>query len=1286
MRKEEDEAGRAYEEASASHGRVSPERALELWLRAADLCRRAGNQRRYGDCLNNAGLALNQLGRFREADDRFAGALAAYRAAGDHRRIALALLNQGISLLDRGEVRQAVETVERAVALLRDFGDEEDVAGGLVYLARGYGEAGAVESAVAALEDAARLYGSAGNGAGRAEALTHLASMLIESAPARAEGLLRESAALAERTQAEQTWMVALMSLAELLRRTDRADEAISVLRTAAAQLRTADAPPELAAEALLMLGTLSAEQGDERLTLDSCEEAFRIYDLLGDDVGAVRALAPVSSLLAEQIREIRQQYPEVPGRQETDTPDEVAQQAIGEQLDDRLLEIEQISVDSEDAAIELLQRMIRADTQEALQRIIIHHATEYHQIFHASLSFNVERALQQGDSVRARAFRELAEFIVGTQRAALRTARLLYQQLVVEDRDVSVEVAPGTRATPIPESVPENEAFNRAIADSLHREGHELLRMNRPRVAFERFGNALELFQHLGYRRGIAESLGNLGLSAQLFGDLETAINYAQKAHQSFEELNDTAGQGHALGLLGSIQHKRGQDTEALQYYKRAHTLARQSHDRTGEAEALSNIGAMCHVLGRTQEALLWWEQALALKRQLDEPRLLVSTLSNLAAVYREMGRTSDSDAMLDEARQILQDIGDQRQLATLLSNQAVQLQNEAPMQAESLFREAGNLARAADDPFLEAKTLENLGTILRNRGRFEEMTRALEAAAEIYQRVGHRPGLKRVLLMQAEGAIFQGDSPRAADAYEQALEQFADELDLFERIVILGNLSQSLAEVGERKRSTHYRAQLEQVVMPLLHADADDSNRRTIIQSCLAFARLAVQQQENFSTALNALEHGESLAAEAGWTGDVAQLREEQASLLRRVGRHTESLQRHREALQIATERDDEHFCGLILANMATALRELGRLGDAEEHFRQALEIARRLGNRGLEAFILTKLAALTFDLGRRDETLRLYFDAAEIARSLGNRYTEAQATLGAAGIALDSDDPATTEAMTRQVLEFGDELSGEHRAQALGILALALRGQRRHADALATIERAIAIAESLTAIERATTFFYAAVIHAEMEDRSRALQRLKEALTIIGDIAISPLTANVHQKRGDIYYALGDTESACQAYEQAFRHLQKLRRNVLYEEDRLGFLRDLALIPEKLVGVLLERNQIIDAFSVLEAAKSRAFLERLALSELSVPDSIPTDKREEDERLRQRIRTLEYGVRVAKTDRQRERLVRELGQLLPQQGPLLDEIRAYAPEYDDLRRGATVSFAEAKELLAI
>jgi tetratricopeptide (TPR) repeat protein len=1281
MRKEEDEAGRAYEEASASHGRVSLDQALELWLRAADLCRRAGNQRRYGDCLNNAGLTLNQLGRFREADDRFAGALAAYRAVGDQRRIALALLNQGISLLDRGEVRQAVETVERAVALLRDFGDEEDVAGALIYLARGYGEAGAVESAIAALEDAAQLYGSAGNDAGRAEALTHLASTLIESAPARAEGLLRESAALAERTQAKQTWVVALMGLAELLRRTARADEAISVLRTAVAQLRTADVPPELTGEALLMLGTLSAEQGDERLTLDSCEEAFRIYDLLGDDVGAVRALAPVSSMLAEQIKEIRQQYPEAPGHQETDTPDEVAQQAIGEQLDDRPSKIEQISVDSEDAAIELLQRMSRADTQETLQGIVIHHATEYNKIFQASLSFNVERALQQGDSVRARAFRELAEFIVGMQRTALRTTRIIYQQLV-EDREVSVDVAPGTRATPIPE----NEALNRAIADSLYREGHELLRMNRPREAFERFDNALEFFQHLNDRRGIAESLGNLGLSAQLFGDLETAINYAQKAHQSFEELNDPAGQGHALGLLGSIQHMRGQDTEALQYYKRAHALARQSHDRTGEAEALSNIGAMYHALGRTHEALLWWEQALALKRQLDEPRLLVSTLSNLAAVYREMGRTSDSDAMLDEARQIQQDIGDQRQLAMLLSNQAVQLQNEAPMQAESLFREAGNLARAADDPFLEAKTLENLGTILRNQGRIEEMTRALEASAEIHQRVGHRPGLKRVLLMQAEGAIFQGDSLRAVDAYEQALAQFADELDVFERIVILGNLSQSLAEVGERKRSTHYRAQLEQVIMPLLHADADDSNRRTIIQSLLAFARLAVQQQEDLSTALKALEHGESLAAEAGWTGDVAQLREEQASLLRRVGRHTESLQRHREALQIATERDDEHFCGLILANMATALRELGRLGDAEEHFRQALEIARRLGNRGLEAFILTKLAALTFDLGRRDETLRLYFNAAEIARSLGNRYTEAQATLGAAGIALDSDDPATTEAMTRQVLEFGDELSGEHRAQALGILALALRGQRRHADAVATIEQAIAIAESLTAIERATTFFYAAVIHAEMENRSRALQRLEEALTIIGDIAISPLTANVHQERGDIYYALGDTESACRAYEQAFSHLQKLRRNVLYEEDRLGFLRDLALIPEKLVGVLLELNRIIDAFSVLEAAKSRAFLERLALSELSVPDSIPTDKREEDERLRQRIRTLEYGVRVAKTDRQRERLVRELGQLLPQQGPLLDEIRAYAPEYDDLRRGATVSFAEAKELLAI
>src|SRR5439155_1317873 len=75
-----------YQKAIQSHGAVNPEQALDLWLRAARSCRVARDYLHCGDSLANAGLILNELQRFPEADRRFDEATDAFRAAGGERR------------------------------------------------------------------------------------------------------------------------------------------------------------------------------------------------------------------------------------------------------------------------------------------------------------------------------------------------------------------------------------------------------------------------------------------------------------------------------------------------------------------------------------------------------------------------------------------------------------------------------------------------------------------------------------------------------------------------------------------------------------------------------------------------------------------------------------------------------------------------------------------------------------------------------------------------------------------------------------------------------------------------------------------------------------------------------------------------------------------------------------------------------------------------------------------------------------------------------------------------
>ena len=138
------------------------------------------------------------------------------------------------------------------------------------------------------------------------------------------------------------------------------------------------------------------------------------------------------------------------------------------------------------------------------------------------------------------------------------------------------------------------------------------------------------------------------------------------------------------------------------------------------------------------------------------------------------------------------------------------------------------------------------------------------------------------------------------------------------------------------------------------------------------------------------------------------------------------------------------------------------------------------------------------------------------------------------------------------------------------------------------------------------------------------------------------------------------------------------------IRYEQDRFSFPGDLIAIPEELIDILLKQNKIIDAFMILESAKSRTLVERLGFSEIPIPGTVPAEKQKEDEQLRKKIRSKEHAIQNTKTDSQRDRLMKELNELLKRYEILTDDIFKYAPDYVDMRHGKTLTFREVKSIL--
>jgi tetratricopeptide (TPR) repeat protein len=87
---------------------------------------------------------------------------------------------------------------------------------------------------------------------------------------------------------------------------------------------------------------------------------------------------------------------------------------------------------------------------------------------------------------------------------------------------------------------------------------------------------HALELYRALGYPRGEAEALNDLGVVSQATGDYRVAAAN----------------------------------------YLRALELQRTIGSRLGEAEVLNNLGELSLMSATPEEALTWYEQALAIAK----------------------------------------------------------------------------------------------------------------------------------------------------------------------------------------------------------------------------------------------------------------------------------------------------------------------------------------------------------------------------------------------------------------------------------------------------------------------------------------------------------------------------------------------------------------------------------------------------------------------------------------------------------------------------------------------
>lgn len=170
---------------------------------------------------------------------------------------------------------------------------------------------------------------------------------------------------------------------------------------------------------------------------------------------------------------------------------------------------------------------------------------------------------------------------------------------------------------------------------------------------ALRRYIQAANLFEQLGFLRGIAEAWHNAGVVLRETNDLEAAREASDKAVEAAERLSEPRVLGWALGGSGETDVLEGDIRLGQARTERAFHIVLEQEDRITEVECLRVMSMIARKRGDLEQAQKHAREALSLARELQHSWITAKAAEELGFVYDAgNNRAAASTAFSNAAR----------------------------------------------------------------------------------------------------------------------------------------------------------------------------------------------------------------------------------------------------------------------------------------------------------------------------------------------------------------------------------------------------------------------------------------------------------------------------------------------------------------------------------------------------------------------------------------------------------------------------------------------------------
>ena len=178
--------------------------------------------------------------------------------------------------------------------------------------------------------------------------------------------------------------------------------------------------------------------------------------------------------------------------------------------------------------------------------------------------------------------------------------------------------------------------------------------RATEPFKALDYCEEAQKHARNLGYKKGIAEAVINIGRIHDQQGSYERAIQNYLEGLKLYEELNDKRQTALTMNFLGIAYSKRANSRQSMASYEKAIAIYLEINDKRGLAQTLGNIANLYSENGDDRVALTYYKKALALQRELGDSVQVAFALNGIGIAYIYLGNYDKALEFLSATEQI--------------------------------------------------------------------------------------------------------------------------------------------------------------------------------------------------------------------------------------------------------------------------------------------------------------------------------------------------------------------------------------------------------------------------------------------------------------------------------------------------------------------------------------------------------------------------------------------------------------------------------------------------------